>query len=168
MAAIQSFDVTTGCDLQEVDNAINQASKEIAQRYDFKGLKVAIELRRADNKIALSGPDEFKVKAMLEVLQQKMARRQVPLKNLHAGKIEPAGGGTVRQEITLQQGIPTETAKEIVKFLKDQKLKKVQASIQGEQVRVSSPSRDELQGVMSLLRQRDFGMELQFGNFRSQ
>ena len=168
MAAIQSFDVTTGCDLQEVDNAINQASKEIAQRYDFKGLQVAIEPKRADNKILLTGPDEFKVKAMLEVLQQKMARRHVPLKNLHAGNIEPAGGGTVRQEIALQQGIPSETAKEIVKFLKDQKLKKIQASIQGEQVRVSSPSRDELQGVMNLLRQRDFGMELQFGNFRSQ
>jgi len=168
MPPIQSFDVTTGCDLQEVDNAINQASKEIGQRYDFKGLKVAIELQRADNKIVLTGPDEFKVKAMLEVLQQKMARRQVPLKNLHAGNIDPAGGGTVRQEIALQQGIPSETAKEIVKFLKDQKLKKVQASIQGEQVRISSPSRDELQGVMSLLRQRDFGMELQFGNYRSQ
>jgi uncharacterized protein YajQ (UPF0234 family) len=167
MAPTQSFDVTTGCDLQEVDNAINQSSKEIGQRYDFKGLKVSIELRRADNKIVLAGPDEFKLKAMLEVLQQKMVRRQVPLRNLHAGNIEPAGGGTVRQEISLQQGIPTETAKEIVKFLKDQKLKKVQASIQGEQVRISSPSRDELQGVMTLLRQKDFGMELQFGNYRS-
>ena len=167
MAAIQSFDVTTGCDLQEVDNAINQASKEIAQRYDFKGLKVAIELRRADNKIALSGPDEFKVKAMLEVLQQKMARRQVPLKNLHAGKIEPAGGGTVRQEITLQQGIPTDAAKEIVKFLKEAKLKKVQASIQGDQLRVTSPSRDDLQEAMRVLREQDFGVALQFGNYRN-
>ena len=168
MASTSSFDVTTGVDFMEAHNAVDQATKEITTRYDFKGLKVAIELQRADNKIVLTGPDEFKVKAMLEVLQQKMARRQVPLKNLHAGNIDPAGGGTVRQEIALQQGIPSETAKEIVKFLKDQKLKKVQASIQGEQVRISSPSRDELQGVMSLLRQRDFGMELQFGNYRSQ
>jgi uncharacterized protein YajQ (UPF0234 family) len=168
MPATQSFDVTTGCDLQEVDNAINQATKEIGQRYDFKGLKVAIEFRRADNLIVLTGPDEYKLKAMGEVLQQKLARRQVPLKNLQMGEIETASGGTVRQEIKLQQGIPTEVAKEIVKFLKDQKLKKVQASIQGEQVRVTSPSRDELQGVMALLKQRDFGMELQFGNYRSQ
>jgi uncharacterized protein YajQ (UPF0234 family) len=168
MATTQSFDITTGCDLQEVDNAVNQATKEITQRYDFKGLHVAIEFQRADNKLVLTGPDEFKLKAMLEVLQQKMARRQVPVKNLHLKDMEPAGGGTVRQEIELQQGIPTDTAKEIVKFLKDQKLKKVQASIQGEQVRVTSPSRDELQGVMSLLKQRDFGLELQFGNYRTQ
>src|SRR5262249_36618785 len=98
MAANQSFDITTGGDPQEVDNSINQAMKEITQRYDFKGLKVAIEFRRAENKIVLSAPEEFKLKAMTEVLQQKMARRQVPLKNLHMGKVEPSGGGTVRQE----------------------------------------------------------------------
>ena len=168
MAATQSFDVTVGCDLQEVDNAVNQAMKEITQRYDFKGLKVAIELKRAENQIVLTGPDDFKIKAMWEVLQTKLVRRNVPLRNLDLGSILPAAGGTVRQEIALQQGIPTETAREIVKFVKDRKLKKVQVAIQADQVRVSSPSRDELQGVMKLLREHDFGMELKFGNFRSQ
>jgi len=168
MAATQSFDITVGCDLQEVDNAVNQAVKEITQRYDFKGIKVGIELKRAENMIVLTGPDEFKIKAMWEVLQTKLVRRSVPLKNLKPGKIEPAGGGTARQEIALQQGIPTETAREIVKTIKEQKLKKVQAAIQSDQVRVSSPSRDELQGVMQLLRGKDFGMELKFGNYRSQ
>jgi uncharacterized protein YajQ (UPF0234 family) len=168
MAVIQSFDITVGCDLQEVDNAVNQAVKEITQRYDFKGLKVSLELSRAENRIVLTGPDDFKIKAMWEVLQQKLVRRQVSLRNLKQGKIEPAAGGTVRQQIDLQQGIPTETARAIVKFLKDRKLKKVQAAIQAEQVRVSSPSRDELQAVIALLKQEDFGMELQFGNYRTQ
>ena len=168
MAATQSFDITVGCDLQEVDNAVNQAVKEITQRYDFKGLKVSLELVRAENRIVLAGPEEFKVKAMWEVLQQKLVRRQVPLRNLKPGRIEPAAGGTVRQQIDLQQGIPTDTARAIVKFIKDRKLKKIQAAIQAEQVRVSSPSRDELQGVIALLKQEDFGMELQFGNFRTQ
>ncbi len=168
MAATQSFDITVGCDLQEVDNAVNQAVKEITQRYDFKGLKVSLALDRAENRIVLAGPDDFKVKAMWEVLQQKLVRRHVPLRNLTPGKIEPAAGGTVRQQVDLQQGIPTETARAIVKFIKDRKLKKVQAAIQAEQVRVSSPSRDELQNVMHLLKQEDFGMELQFGNYRTQ
>lgn len=168
MAATQSFDVTTGCDLQEVDNAVNQAVKEITQRFDFKGIKVGVELRRAENMIVLTGPDDFKVKAIWEVLQTKLVRRKVPLRNLTPGKIDNAALGTARQEITLQQGIPIETAREIVKFVKDNKLKKVQVSIQADQVRVSSPSRDELQGVMALLRQHDFGVELNFGNFRSQ
>jgi cyclic-di-GMP-binding protein len=168
MAAIQSFDITVGCDLQEVDNAVNQAVKEITQRYDFKGLKVSLELNRAENRIVLTGPDDFKVKSMWEVLQQKLVRRHVPLKNLKLGKIEPAAGGTVRQQIDLQQGIPTETARAIVKFIKDKKMKRVQAAIQAEQVRVSSPSRDDLQAAISLLKQEDFGMELQFGNFRTQ
>ncbi len=164
---MESFDVTTGCDLQEVDNAVHQALKEIQQRYDFKGLKVSIEFRREENKLVLAGPDDFKLKAMWEVLQQKLARRGVPLKNLKPGKVEPAQGATARQEISLQQGIPTETARSIVKLIKDRKLKKVQAAIQGDQVRVSSPSRDELQGVIVLLRQQDFGVELRYGNFRS-
>jgi uncharacterized protein YajQ (UPF0234 family) len=168
MAAIQSFDITVGCDLQEVDNAVNQAAKEITQRYDFKGLKVSLELNRAENQLVLAGPDDFKVKAMWEVLQQKLAKRHVPLRNLKPGKIEPAAGGSVRQQIDLQQGIPTETARAIVKFLKDRKMKRVQAAIQAEQVRVSSPSRDELQTVIALLKQEDFGMELQFGNYRTQ
>jgi hypothetical protein len=166
MAETQSFDITTGCDLQEVDNAVNQATKEITQRYDFKGVKVAIEFRRADNAIVLTGPDEFKIKAMYEVLLSKMVRRGVPVKNLHAGEIQPAAGSTTRQEISLQQGIPTETARAIVKFIKDRKLKKVQVAIQGDQLRVSSPSRDELQAVIALLRQQDYGMELKFGNYR--
>ena len=168
MATTQSFDVTTGCDLQEVDNAVNQSVKEITQRFDFKGIKVGVELLRADNKIVLTGPDDFKIKAIWEVLQTKLVRRKVPLRNLTPGKIDNAALGTARQEIELQQGIPIETAREIVKFVKENKLKKVQVSIQADQVRVSSPSRDELQGVMALLRQKDFGVELNFGNFRSQ
>ncbi len=167
MAATQSFDVTTGCDLQEVDNAINQARKEIAQRYDFKGVKAEIEFKREDNVINLTAPDEFKVKAVYEVLQTKMVRRGVPVKNVQVGKIEPAGGSTVRQELKLQQGIPTETARAIVKCIKDRKMKRVQAPIQGEQVRISSPSRDELQEVINLLKGEDFGIELSFGNYRS-
>ena len=167
MAANQSFDVTTGCDLQEVDNAVNQTIKEINQRYDFKGVKIGIDFRRDDGKIVLTAPDDYKLKASWEILQSKMVRRQVPLKNLKEGSVEPAGGASVRQEITLQQGIPTETARKIVKFLKDKKLKKVQASIQKDQVRVTSPSRDELQNVIGLLKEQDFGVELDFGNYRS-
>ena len=166
MSATQSFDVTTGCDLQEVDNAVNQAVKEITQRFDFKGVKVGVELLRADNKIVLTGPDDFKIKSIWDVLQTKLVRRKVPLKNLTLGEIETAGGGTARQEIALQQGIPIETAREIVKFVKEHKLKKVQVAIQADQVRISSPSRDELQNVMALLRAHDFGVSLNFGNYR--
>jgi hypothetical protein len=167
MAGTQSFDVTTGCNLQEVDNAVNQAIKEIHQRYDFKGVKVGIEFQRSENKIILTGPDDFKLNAMWEILEGKMVRRSVPLKNLTPGKIAPGPGGTVQQEILLQQGIPVETAKAIVKFLKDQHLKKVQATIQGDQVRIASPSRDELQNVIALLKEQDFGMQLNFGNYRT-
>src|SRR5512143_1132823 len=106
MATSQSFDITTGCDLQEVDNAVNQAMKEIRQRYDFKGLDVNIDFRRAENKLVLRAPDDFKLRAMWDVIQEKMVRRQVPLKNLHHGKVMPAAGGTVTQEVDLQQGIP--------------------------------------------------------------
>ena len=119
MAATQSFDITVGCDLQEIDNAVNQAVKEITQRYDFKGLKVGIEFQRADNRIVLAGPDDFKLKAMWEVLQTKLVKRQVALRNIKPGKIEPAAGGTVRQQFDVQQGIPTETARAIVKRIKD-------------------------------------------------
>ena len=161
-----SFDITTGCDLQEVDNAVNQALKEIRQRYDFKGLKVSIDFKRDDGKVILAGPEDFKVQAMVEVLNQKMAKRGVPLKNLHYGEIQQAGGNTVKQEIDLQQGISIETAREIVKYIKDQKLKKVQASIQGEQVRVTSPKRDDLQAAIAALKKKDFGVELKFGNYR--
>jgi cyclic-di-GMP-binding protein len=167
MAVTQSFDVTTGCDLQEVDNAVNQALKEIRQRYDFKGLNIEIDFQRAEKKLVLRAPDDFKVKAVWDVVQEKMIRRQVPLKNLQLGKVLPAGGGTVTQEITLQQGIPIETARAIVKFVKELKMKKVQLEIQGEQLRLSSPSRDDLQTVMQHLRGNDFGIELKFGNYRS-
>jgi len=167
MSTNQSFDVTTGCDLQEVDNAVNQATKEITQRFDFKGLTVGIEFQRDKGKLLLTGPDDFKVKAMWDVLLSKMVKRGVPVKNLKPGEIQPAAGSTVRQEVELQQGIPTDTAKAIVKFLKEQKLKKVQAAIQGDQLRITSPSRDELQAVMALLKQQDYGVELKFGNYRS-
>ena len=111
MAATQSFDITTGCDLQEVDNAVNQAMKEIRQRYDFKGLDVNVDFQRAENKLVLRAPDEFKLRAMWEVIQEKMIRRHVPLKNMQQGKAMPAAGGTVTQEVNLQQGIPIETAR---------------------------------------------------------
>ncbi|MCP3996024.1 MAG: YajQ family cyclic di-GMP-binding protein [bacterium] len=166
MAGTESFDVTTGCDMQEVDNAINQTRKEIAQRYDFRGLKIDLDFKRADNQIVIGAPEEYNVKAVVEVLQSKMVRRNVPVKNLKNRPIEGAGSGTVRQVIDLQQGIPTDTAKSIVKFLKEKKLKKVQASIQGDQVRIQSPSRDVLQEVIQILKEEDFGMELEFGNYR--
>ncbi len=167
MAATQSFDITTGCDLQEVDNAVNQARKEIQQRYDFKGLNVSIDFQRAENKLVLRAPDDFKLRAMWDVLQEKMIRRRVPLKNMQQGKVLPAAGGTVTQEVNLQQGIPIETARAIVKFIKELRMKKVQPEIQGEQVRVSSPSRDDLQVVMHKVKEQDFGVELNFGNYRS-
>jgi len=167
MAATQSFDITTGCDLQEVDNAVNQAMKEVRQRYDFKGLKVDIDFQRAENKLVLHAPDEFKLAALWELIQQKMVRRKVPIRNLHLGKVVPAGGGTVTQDVDLQQGLPSETARAIVKFIKEKKIKRVQCEIQGDQVRVSSPSRDDLQLVIASLREQDYGVELNFGNYRT-
>jgi cyclic-di-GMP-binding protein len=167
MSVAQSFDITTGCDLQEVDNAVNQAMKEVKQRYDFKGQKVDIEFKRTEDKIVLHGPDDFKLAALWDVLQQKMIRRKVPVRNLTLGKVMPAGGGTVTQEISLQQGLPIETARAIVKFIKEKKIKKVQSEIQGDQVRISSPSRDDLQQVMALLKEQDYGVELNFGNYRT-
>lgn len=167
MAGTSSFDVTTGVDFMEVNNAVDQATKEITQRYDFKGVTVGIELSQKDKKITLTAPDEFRVKAVWDSLQGKMVRRQVPLKNLKPGKIEPAGGSTVRQVIEIQDGLTSDMAREIAKTIKDAKLRKIQASIQGDTVRVSSASKDELQGVIALLKQQDFGVELKFGNFRS-
>src|ERR671935_2690875 len=152
MANLASFDITSGVDLQEVDNAVNQARKEVAQRYDFKGSRAAIELNRAENTLTLTADDEFKMNALWEILQGRMVRRGVPIKNLTPGPIERAANDTVRRVVTLQQGIPAEAAREIVKFLKEHKLKKVQAAIQSDQVRVSSPSKDELQGAIRLLR----------------
>jgi cyclic-di-GMP-binding protein len=167
MAATQSFDVTSGCDLQEVDNAVNQALKEIRQRYDFKGTHADIEFKRTDAKLVLHAPDEFKLKAVWDVLQEKLVRRKVPVRNMTLGKVMPSAGASVTQEIALQQGIPSETARAIVKFIKEKKLKKVQSEIQGDQVRISSPSRDELQNVIAMLRTQDFGIELKFGNYRT-
>jgi cyclic-di-GMP-binding protein len=166
MANVASFDITSGVDLQEVDNAVNQARKEVAQRYDFKGSRAAIEFNRTENTLTLVADDEFKMNALWEILQGRMVRRGVPTKNLTPGAIERAANDTVRRVITLQQGIPSEAAKDIVKFIKDNKLKKVQAAIQADQVRVSSPSKDELQEAMRLLREHDFGIALQFGNYR--
>jgi cyclic-di-GMP-binding protein len=166
MAASASFDITSGVDIQEVDNAVNQARKEVAQRYDFKGSRAAIDLNRAENTIVLTADDEFKMNALWEILQGRMVRRGVPTKNLTPGEIERAANDTVKRTITLQQGVPIEAAREIVKFLKDHKLKKVQASIQADQVRVSSASKDDLQEAIRLLREHDFGVSLQFGNYR--
>ncbi|MCX6539775.1 MAG: YajQ family cyclic di-GMP-binding protein [Acidobacteria bacterium] len=168
MAGTCSFDVTSTVDLQEVDNALNQARKEVVQRYDFKGSKAAIEFSRADNTITLVADDEFKMQALWEIVQGRMVKRSVPVKNLTLGEIERGGNDTVRRVVTLQQGIPVDTSKAIVKFLKDRKLKKVQAAIQADQLRISSPSKDELQAVMQLLRAEDFGIALQFGNRRDQ
>ncbi|HTY62198.1 MAG TPA: YajQ family cyclic di-GMP-binding protein [Acidobacteriota bacterium] len=167
MASTQSFDITTGCELQEVDNAVNQAMKEIRQRYDFKGLDVNIDFRRADNKLVLRAPDEFKLRAMWDVVQEKMVRRQVPLKNLQHDKALPAAGGTMTQDVNLQQGIPIETARAIVKFIKELRIKKMQVEIRADQVRVTSPSRDDLQVVMHKIKEQDFGVELKFGNYRT-
>ena len=167
MASTSSFDVTTGVDFMEVHNAVDQAMKEITQRYDFKGSKATIELNQKDKKITLAGADEFKLKAMWDVLQGKLVRRQVPLKNLEPGKVEAASGATARQEIAIQQGLTADMAREIVRELKDAKLRKVQSAIQGDTVRISSASKDELQGVIQFLKAKDFGVELKFENFRS-
>jgi cyclic-di-GMP-binding protein len=166
VATLASFDITSGVDLQEVDNAVNQARKEVAQRYDFKGSRAAIDFNRAENTITLTADDEFKMTALWEILQGRLVRRGVPTKNLKPGEIERAANDTVRRVVSLQQGIPTEAAREIVKFIKDRKLKKVQAAIQADQVRVSSASKDDLQEAMRQLREHDFGVALQFGNYR--
>ncbi len=166
MAAQSSFDISTGADLQEVDNAVNQARKEVAQRYDFKGTHCTIEFDRKSASIKLEADDDYRIKALWDVLQSKLVRRKVPTKNVTASDPEPAGGARVRQQISLQQSIPPDTARAIVKDIKDQKLKKVQAAIQGDEVRVSSPSRDALQAVIEFLKAQDYGVELSFGNYR--
>jgi cyclic-di-GMP-binding protein len=166
MAQQSSFDVTTGADLQEVDNAVNQATKEIQTRYDFKGAKCSIAFDRTKAVLDLEADDDYRLKAMVDVLQTKLVKRGVPLKNLKYGEVDPASGGRVRQQITLQQGIPTDTARDIVKAVKAQGFKKVQVAIQGDELRVSSASKDELQSVIQFLRGSDFGVELKFGNYR--
>ena len=167
MASSETFDITTGCDLQEVDNAVNQTLKELGQRFDFRNVKFDISLDRQAGNIGIQADDEYKLNAIWDVLHTKMIRRKVPVKNMHRGDVQSAAGMAVRQTIELQQSISTDTAKEIVKYIKEKKLKKVQATIQKEQVRIASNSRDSLQEVMGMLRAEDFGGELQFGNFRS-
>jgi uncharacterized protein YajQ (UPF0234 family) len=161
-----TFDIVSKIEMPEVVNSIQQALKEILQRYDLKNSKSDIQLNEKDNKITLTSADEFKLKAVTEVLEQKLVKRKVPLKNFTYGPIEPAAGSTVRQEVTLQQGIPIEKAREIVKTIKDSK-KKVQASINADLVRVSGRDRDTLQEIITLLRNHDFGLEIQFVNYRS-
>ena len=165
MAATYSFDVTSTIEMPEVDNAVNQAKKEIGQRFDFKGSIAQIELDQKANTLTLTAEDNFKLESVWDVLQTRLIKRNVPVKNMKRGDIIPSAGSSVKQVITLQQGIPIEAAKDIVKHLKDLK-KKVQASIQGEQVRVTSSSKDELQDAMQVLRAKDFGVALQFGNYR--
>jgi cyclic-di-GMP-binding protein len=167
MASNPSFDVSTGADLQEVDNAVNQALKEIGQRYDFKGTHCTIEFDRPKAEIRLSADDEFRMEALVDVLQARMVKRGVPVKNLDLGQLVPATGQSVRRTITLTQGIPQDAAKKIIKAVKDAAFKKAQLTIQGDEIRISSPSRDELQAIIAFLRGQDFGIELKFGNYRS-
>jgi hypothetical protein len=163
-AAENSFDIACKIDMQEVANAINQAKREIETRYDLKGSKN--EISQDKSVITLISPDDMKLKAVVDILQSKLHRRGVDLKALTIGDPEPAAGGTLRQTITLQDGIPIEKAKEIVRLIKDSKIK-VQASIQEKQVRVSGKNRDDLQAVIAMLKAREFGIALQFTNYRS-
>ncbi len=165
MAQENSFDIVSKVDIQEVRNAIDQALKEVRQRFDLKDSHSEINLENNES-IQLASANEYKLEALKEILGQKMVKRGVSLKNLTYGKLEPAAGQSVRQKITLQQGIPTEKAKEIVRLVKDSK-KKAQASIQGDTVRISSKDRDELQAIIALLRAKDLGIDLQFTNYRT-
>jgi uncharacterized protein YajQ (UPF0234 family) len=166
MAKDESFDITTGADLQEVDNAVNQAKREIVNRFDFKNVLVEIDYDRHASTINLHTTDEYKLDAIWQVLQQRFVARDVPLKNLKRSDPEKAGGSTVRQQITLTQAIDTDTGKKIVRFIKEQKFKKAQAQVHGDAVRVSGPSREELQQVIQAVKGEDWGIELKFGNYR--
>jgi hypothetical protein len=161
-----SFDIVSKIDLPEVNNAIQQTRKEIHTRFDLKNSKSFLELDEKEKKILLASQDEFKLKAVIEILEFRLVKRKVPLKGLSYGPLIPAAGSTVRQEVAIQQGIPIEQAREIVKRIKESKLK-AQASIQGDQVRVSGKSRDVLQAVLHLLRSQDFGIDMQFTNYRT-
>jgi hypothetical protein len=161
-----TFDIVSKIDLTEVSNAIQQALKEITVRYDLKDSHSRIELNEKDKKILLASADEFKLRAVTEVLQGRLVKRGVPLKGLSFGDVMPAAGSSVRQEVAIQQGVPIEKAREIVKKIKDAKIK-VQASIQGDLVRVSGKNRDDLQQVIQLLRGQDFGIDVQFTNYRT-
>jgi uncharacterized protein YajQ (UPF0234 family) len=164
MAQQNSFDIASEVDRAEIVNALNQTTKEVGQRFDFKGSNAKVELE--ENALILTAEDETRLRNMNDILQQKLVRRGVPLKALSYGKIEPAAGGTVRQNVDIQQGIPQEKSKEIVKYIKDAKLK-VQASIQGDIVRVSGKDRDTLQDVIAKLKAKDFGINMQFTNYRT-
>jgi uncharacterized protein YajQ (UPF0234 family) len=161
-----SFDVVSEIQMPEVSNAIQQSMKEITTRYDLKDSKSTIELNEKEKKLTLASMDDFKLKAVADILQQKLVKRNVPIKNLTWGKLIPAAGSSVRQEVTLTSGIPIEKARDIVKKIKDSKVK-VQASINGDLVRVSGKDRDTLQQVIALLKGSDFGIELQFTNYRT-
>ncbi|RPI38297.1 MAG: YajQ family cyclic di-GMP-binding protein [Nitrospiraceae bacterium] len=165
MADEHSFDIVSKVDLQEVLNSVQQAMKEISQRFDFKGSKSSIELNKDKHEITVLSDDEQKLKTVLDILQTKLIKRGISLKALQYGKIEQASGGTVRQLITLQQGIPVEKAKEIVKLIKETKMK-VQAEIQKDQVRVKAKKIDDLQTSMKLLREKDLGIHIDFANYR--
>ena len=164
MAQQNSFDIVSEVDRAEVTNAINQTIKEVRQRFDFKGSSAAVALEA--NELILTAEDETKLRNMNDIFQQKLVRRGVPLKALSYGNVDPAAGGTVRQKVQIQQGIPQEKAKEVVRFIKDSKAK-VQASIQGDIVRVSGKDRDTLQAVIASLKTKDFGIDMQFSNYRT-
>ena len=166
MAKTSSFDISTSVDLQEVDNAVNQATKEIATRYDFKGTDCTIEFDRAAGTLKLDADDDYKRTAMLQIIREKLSRRGVPIRNMDEKEPEVGTLGRVRQMVNLKQGIDQETAKKISKEIKDQGFKKVQTQIQGEEVRVIAPARDTLQEVIAFLKGRDYGVELSFGNYR--
>ncbi|NCW45195.1 MAG: YajQ family cyclic di-GMP-binding protein [Gemmatimonadaceae bacterium] len=166
MASTYSFDVTTGCDLQEVDNAVNQSQKEVAQRFDFKGSHVLIDFKRADNLIKLEAEGDMRHTALVDVLRGKLVKRGVSVKNLEFTEAKPGSHEILRSEVKLKMALDAETAKLVTAAIKEAKLKKITASIQGEQVRVSSPDKDALQECIAMLRQGEFGVELQFGNFR--
>ncbi len=165
MAETHSFDIVCVVDMQEVDNAVNQAMREISQRFDFKGSKSKIELDKDKGVVTVISDDEQKIKSVIDILQSKLVKRGISLKTLSYGKVEPAAGDTVRQLITLQQGISQDKAKEIVKFIKSSKLK-VSSEIQKEQVRVKGKKIDDLQAIMNRIKEKDFGIHLQFTNYR--
>jgi cyclic-di-GMP-binding protein len=165
MAKDNSFDVVSVTDLQEIDNAVNQANKEIATRYDFKGSKCDIKWNKVENQIIIDADDDFKLKSVLDILHSKFVRRGIDLNALDYKKVEQASGGMVRQIADIQQGIDADTAREINKFVKNSKIK-VQVAIEGDKVRVSGKNRDDLQETISILKEHDFGLPLQFINYR--
>jgi cyclic-di-GMP-binding protein len=166
MAKKQSFDISTSVDFQEVDNAVNQATKEILTRYDFKGTKCTLELDREAGVVKIDADDEYRLTQVVSVLREKLSRRQVPLKNIDEGPVEVGTLGRARQAVALKNAIDQDTAKKISKAIKEGGFKKVQVQIQGEELRVTSPSRDELQEIMAFLKKKDYGVELMFGNYR--